>query len=349
MKDKLSAINYIRILCTFWILIFHDRIHYGFKTGITILDEFISIGAVAVTGFFMLSGFSLRFNYREICIAKKCEFVNYIKRRLAGIYPVYIFLVLCALIFHYRIGDGEIVKVLPIQIVLLQILIYPSLNVYLFNDNCWYLSALFVLYLLFPFFNEILREISTKRKVILCFALSFCSWYIYYLNMMPENSNAYLFYYCNPLFRIPEFMVGMLAADLVNECKIKKTGKLAILGVVATILAFMGCHFLYSRWQILYNLYNIIIIPYFAVLLFVAGKSNGILNKIASSKIINYVTGLGLTIYLCQSLTIMTLEKVTINGNPQIIFIILTIIFAILVHEIIEKPFKKILKRKIGT
>lgn len=352
MKDKLNAVNYIRILCTFWVLFFHDNIHYGFVTGITILDEFISIGAVAVTGFFMLSGFSLRYHYKEAQLIKREEYAKYIKRRLTGVYPVYIFLLLAAILLRYRIGGGgvQFIQILPIQMSLLQVLLYPSLNIYLFNDNCWYLSALFVLYLLFPFLNELIKGFRTKQKVILCIGMTLLSWYIYYLNMMPDNPNVYLSYYCNPLFRIPEFVVGMLTADLVVECKKDINGKiLMMLGGIATVFALSGCHLLYSKWQTAYNLYNIIIIPYFTILLFAAGKSRGILSTIASWKWMQYITDMGLTIYLCQSLAFVTFERIPIKADPRIAFIILTIVYAFLVHEIIERPCKRILRKKIGA
>lgn len=64
MKKRIEEINYIRIGCMLAILLFHARIHYGLSLGNLVLDEFVSIGAVAIVGFFMISGFCIRQQYR---------------------------------------------------------------------------------------------------------------------------------------------------------------------------------------------------------------------------------------------------------------------------------------------
>lgn len=68
MNNRAEGINFIRIFCMTTILLFHAKIHYGFMIGVAIVDEFISIGAVAIVGFFMISGFCLRTQWRNIDI-----------------------------------------------------------------------------------------------------------------------------------------------------------------------------------------------------------------------------------------------------------------------------------------
>lgn len=66
MKELQYGLNYIRILCMAWILLFHARIHCGFFLGVEPIDNLILIGAVGVQGFFMTSGFVLRYNYKNM-------------------------------------------------------------------------------------------------------------------------------------------------------------------------------------------------------------------------------------------------------------------------------------------
>lgn len=345
MEKRLEGINYIRIGCMITILLFHSRIHYGLTIGLTILDEFISIGAVAVIGFFMVSGFCLRKKYHGINIIRTGRFGNYIKKRLIGIYPIFLFLLLCTLIFNYRLGSNciETLKILPMELSLLHVLLNPVLHGYFFNDNFWYISTLFILYLVFPYCNEIADGINRKKRWILCMVLPITSWYIYYLNIYPPG-NAFLFYYTNPLFRIPEFFVGILATDIVDQEEVKVQWWQLVRG---TILLGIIVHFLNRVWSSSYNLYNIVIIPYFFLLLLAVGtmKDSTIIAVIARSRIIKYITEIGLSVYLSQSISIMMLEKWggTYLHNTAIAFIVLTIIIAIFLHEVVEKPSRKFL------
>lgn len=349
MNSRLEGINYIRIIGMLTILLFHNHIHFGFVTGIVIIDEMISIGAVAIVAFFMISGFGLRHAYREMHWNKE-KLNAYYKKRLRSFYPVYIFFVMVALICNYGLYGtwAETMKAMPMQLSALQILLNPLLATFAFNDNLWYLSALFVLYLLFPYLNEILNLIDAKRKRLLCVLLPVVSWYLYDLNIEMENPNAFLFYYCNPVFRIPEFFMGMLVADLIQERKSGVNWKFIVGG--GTIAFVLGCHLLYPLYFMHYNLYNIIAMPYFAMMLFaVSNMREGLCYQMAKSRFIRYITDLGLAVYLCQSFSVMILERVEIHYDSKVTFVILTILFALFIHEAIEKPAKKIWKKRERT
>lgn len=343
MKNRINGLNYIRVLCTLLILLFHSRIHYGFVTGIVILDEIISIGAVAIVAFFMLSGFSLRYNYSELRFDKE-NVKGYLKKRIAGIYPIYIFMLVIALIFKYRLpGGGYTLGMIPIQLSLLQVICNPLLNSYMFNDNWWYISSLFVLYLLFPILNEVLNWMSLNMKYVLSGILVVISWYVYCLNINFLNPNVFLFYYVNPIFRIPEFLIGMIVADFVKQLNIRIKGYITL---VISLIVLLIIHLIFPQWLTNYNMYNLIAIPYFAFIIVAAAKmQTRTLSRIAESRFVKYVTELGMTIYLCQSFSIMTIERMNIEYNSKSIFMILTIVYAVIVHEVIEKPGKRLFYR----
>lgn len=99
-----------------------------------------------------------------------------------------------------------------------------------------------------------------------------------------------------------------------------------------------------------YNLYNIIAMPYFAMMLFaVSNMREGLCYQMAKSRFIRYITDLGLAVYLCQSFSVMILERVEIHYDSKVTFVILTILFALFIHEAIEKPAKKIWKKRERT
>lgn len=164
MRKRLEGLNLLRIILMVWILLFHAKIHFGYTVKFIYLDELISVGAVGVTGFFMISGFVLRYNYgTKLCSGTQIR--NYFESRFAGIYPLYIFMLVVALLTHYRmpVSLKQTLLVLPFNMSMLQTFLQPQFANFFYNDNVWYISTAFMLYLLFPALNWIL-ESSMKEK-----------------------------------------------------------------------------------------------------------------------------------------------------------------------------------------
>ena len=103
---------------------------------------------------------------------------------------------------------------------------------------------------------------------------------------------------------------------------------------------------MYPIFALNFNLYNIIVIPFVDICILCMTNCS-LLNKLGKHKMVKYISELGLGIYLCQSLALLTLEKMSFNLPPNITFILLTIIYALLIHEIIEKPVSKYLIKKL--
>ena len=63
----------------------HFECEYG------VFNRFISMGAIAMTAFFMLSGYSLHLAYKEKNATKLSSYKKYLFKRFAGIFPLYYF------------------------------------------------------------------------------------------------------------------------------------------------------------------------------------------------------------------------------------------------------------------
>lgn len=74
MRKRVDGLNFIRILGMTMILLFHAKLMYGFSVGIPWMNRLVSLGAVFVTVFFMLSGFGLRKSNRDLSIRVFLEF-----------------------------------------------------------------------------------------------------------------------------------------------------------------------------------------------------------------------------------------------------------------------------------
>lgn len=346
MSKRIDSLNFIRILGMTMILFFHAWLLYGFSTGIAWLDEKISIGAIFVTVFFMLSGFGLRKSNASLSIRDLSEVLAFYKKRILSIYPLFLLLTVVALLFHFRVMDSfaETLARLPIQFSMLHILFGKEWHDFLFNDNCWYVSALFVLYLLYPFLNEVVKRLGVRAKIVLSVVLWLVSSFIYsYLVYGTEL--VFLDYYPNPFLRIPEFMIGMILADLSEEIgKVTKShGKytctLILLGVAVVASVVLTMVFPYFKHET--NLYGLVVIPCTAIM-FLCMANWEWLNHMGSKKIIRWLAGLGLEVYLCQSFATLVLSMVKVDGSvDELVFIGLTMVFALVVNTWFSKRIKR--------
>jgi len=251
-----------------------------------------------------------------------------------------------ALVFQFRVMDswGETLARLPIQFSMLHILFGKEMHGFLFNDNCWYISALFVLYLLFPFLNEVMNRLSARMKVVLCVVLWIMSVGVYFYCVYGTEL-TFLDYYPNPFLRIPEFMIGMMVGDLSEELGERKCFKNdcscgVILGVVA-LVATTCLVTLYPHFKQETNLYGIVVIPCTAVV-FLCMANWEWLNHVGSKKLVRWLAGSGLEVYLCQSFATLVLSLIKVDGDfDELVFIGLTMAFAVGVNTFFTKPIHK--------
>lgn len=352
MNKRVDGLNFIRILGMTMILLFHAWLLYGFSVGIPCLDQMISIGAIFVTVFFMLSGFGLRKSNGDLSIQDLSSILKYYRKRVLSIYPLFLLLTIVALIFQFRVMDsvGKTLLHLPIQFSMLHILFGKEMHGFLFNDNCWYISALFVLYLLFPVLNTFLNWFSNRfgvfAKICLCVILWIISVGIYFY-FVYYSEYVFLDYYPNPFFRIPEFMIGMILGDLTEEDIFRKMHNLFSGSIVIFTIAFISIclPILYPYFAHETNLYNIIVIPCTAVI-FLCISNGEWVNRIGSTKLVRWLAGLGLEMYLCQSFATLTLTYMKVDGAwDEIVFMGLTVVYAVVVNTVFHKPIMKIRKQ----
>ena len=347
MNKRVDSLNFIRILGMSMILLFHAKLLYGFSVGFPWLDDMISIGAIFVTVFFMLSGFGLRKSYATLSLHDRSSILQYYKKRVMSIYPLFLLLSIVALVFQFRVMDDlvETLMRLPIQFSMLHILFGKEMHGFLFNDNCWYISTLFVLYLLFPLLNACVNRLPMRAKAVLCIVLWMLSSSIYFFCVYGTEL-TFLDYYPNPFLRIPEFMIGMILADLSEAISIllsqqrkwepASTWKQRWISpgilVIVTIFSAVALTLLYPHFKQETNLYSTLVIPCTSVV-FLCMANWEWLNRIGSKRTIRWLAGLGLEVYLCQSFATLTLTKIKVPGAvDELWFMGLTILFAVVVH-----------------
>ena len=347
MNKRVDGLNFIRIIGMTMILLFHAKLMYGFSVGMPWLDQMISIGAIFVTVFFMLSGFGLRKSNKDLSVRDFSGVLKYYKKRIVSIYPLFLLLSIVALVFQFRVMDswGETLARLPIQFSMLHILFGKEMHGFLFNDNCWYISALFVLYLLFPLLNEVVNRLSTRAKVCLCVVLWIVSVGVYFYCVYGTEL-TFLDYYPNPFLRIPEFMIGMMVADLSENVAEKKPNRFVVLIAGAVVVVATVClTLLYPYFKQETNLYNVVVVPCTAMLFLCIAHWDWI-NRVGRMKVVRWLAGLGLEVYLCQSFATLVLTLVKVDGGvDEVAFILLSVMFAVVVNMGVSRPIIRISRK----
>lgn len=215
---RIEQLTFTRFIAGISIVIFH----YGngsFLFNNNLLQFLFEQANVGVSYFFILSGFVMIIAYHN---KAEVDSIEYIKNRLARIYPVYllaIFLVLILSILSQNIDfEGLFVNLLMIQSWI------PG-KALSFNIPGWSLSVEFFFYVIFPFlFNSIYKKTNYKNTVIPILLIWILSQII--LNMkfstnidsrFPLSQKDLLYF---PLMHLNEFLMGNLAGlYFVNKTK----------------------------------------------------------------------------------------------------------------------------------
>jgi len=159
-KQQYEVINLLRFVAAAWVLIFHAQIHFGKIDALYYLQPMIQQGVLAMSVFFILSGFILSYRYTRF--TETGSFKRFYIARLARLYPVYLFTGLATIwTLHDRIEDfplanhgtiGLAVWTLGVIVLFLFALQawFPSLfGVWNFGGS-WSLSVEAFFYTLFP-------------------------------------------------------------------------------------------------------------------------------------------------------------------------------------------------------
>lgn len=345
LKRRLIGLDLFRIMATFFVFLFHTRIIIQCNYGV--LNNFVGMGAIYMSGFFILSGFVLFINYKEKNIVEERNIKKFYLKRFISIFPLYYFVSLMYIIF---IGDNSLIQdifLFPIELLGLQTVFTSLFNVS-HNGGTWFISCIMFAYLLYPFFQQVALKFSNKSKIRIILLLMFILIYSPIIVYKFDVFNIY----SNPFFRILEFFIGVLVASIVDDVYNNKKYRFLfqiksclIEFIILFLIIIIGIklNFLVND----YNGYNFIVIPMFVLM--ILGLSKISLNNLNNSKIIKYLSEISYSYFLAQFFTWpivkLIIKKYQIYSNNQkiLLCVIICLLIAILLHELVEKKCKKII------
>jgi hypothetical protein len=173
----------------------------------------LSQGAIGMSLFFVLSGFVLTYRYYDTT-----DFDRYRVHRVSRIVPVYLFAALITLPWLVGALDHPTPAIGALRYALLALLDltfmqawFPQTFDYWNNGASWSISVEAFFYALFPLILVRLRQFKDGDLAKVCAI----AWVLAVLPgatyaLLPQKPSFTLFY-TMPIFRLPEFIVGMVA------------------------------------------------------------------------------------------------------------------------------------------
>ena len=301
-----------------------------------------------MTGFFLLSGFVIFKTYRERELWKITEIKKFYLKRFITLMPVYY---VTALLHILTLDWKNIVNnffLTPIELLGIQST-FSSLFNYSHNSGTWFISCLLICYLIYPYIQQLILQLSLKSRFIIFALCGFILLYAPVIVIMFKTSNIY----SNPFYRCLEFIIGILSASIIEEFSNSRLYhllqkwkffwiELALLIVGVSLMVKLN---LFVNDYMFYNLINLPL-----SILMICTLSSVSSEKMQNSRVISYLGSISYCFFLAQfftwRLTAFILRIINQDSNllKIIISMLICIVLSILLYELVERPFKKLVK-----
>ena len=375
-KPPLHALTGLRFLAALYVV----SLHYApksLKAASPALENFIASGYTAVSFFFVLSGFVLAYSYMDSDGSMTVSRRTFWVARLARIYPAYAFGLL--LMFPKFLGDmmdgaGTLIRVIgrvtvfgSVSVGLLQAW-WPK-TALLWNFPAWTLSVETVFYLSFPFLTAwLVSRWHTKQALLtaifLFWALSQVA-PILYLAMDPEKlgnpspawsglfSGSFDGFWMrlvrfNPLFHLPEFLIGMCLGKLFLIRPATGGGFIAPIALMS-LCAALAC----SPLLPFPMLHNGLLAPIVCILIYALASGGGALGRLLSARPFQLAGEASYSVYILQVPIWLGFSRIIGSDHPRgmadfLGYLTFLIVVSALVLRFIEIPGRKMLKNRLG-
>ena len=227
-EEKIESLQVVRAIAFLCIFLSHCHIS--------------SPGPWGVSVFFALSGFLLVIRKKNTTIEPTLYMgMHFAINKTKKLYGLYFITMIASLIngaiFHFSLTDkyiGKNICRLLLNSVLLQSWVPHSDFYFALNSVSWFMSTLFFLYIIFPFFLRMIQKITTIRTnlflIMLVFlaqiVVAYISSIIDVQSSVSDNFVKWITYIC-PAYRLGDFCMGGLLGNIYIFSQEQTKGKYA--------------------------------------------------------------------------------------------------------------------------
>ncbi len=231
IQNYIPALTGVRALAAY--LVFISHFAYVFDGSFPqIIQRFLGEFHIGVTIFFVLSGFLITFRYYNNFHLTTDWFKQYLKNRVARIYPMYFLLTVAAFVYYFITKDQSITKGTgnPVALMFLNITFVRGFFYQFWDtgiaqgwsltvEECFYFSAP-IIFLIAKKYNKFYIQplIITSFGISLVFIFSHVNWHGFFGNF----TFMFLFTFLGRCF---EFFVGIQLARIVIKKGFTRTNK----------------------------------------------------------------------------------------------------------------------------
>lgn len=322
IKDLFNQRNFFMGFAMLWIVLFHSELSINIPYIEKIFHAIKGIGYGGVDIFLFCSSIGC---YHSL--NKNSDYLSFIKRRFWRLYPTYFIFITIWIIYKEIYSNISFNAIIGNYFCIQN---FTSLG----NDFNWYISAIWLFYLLTPYLYCLCNQLSLKYNlfvILLLILFSIVFW----------NNNTLII----TISRLPIFYTGLLFVKYKNTLlNINKIYLSILITFLGTIFLFFNVYF-FSEYLWSHALFwypFILITPGLCIILFLLTQ---ILIKIKLKYLIKFVSYIGkisFEIYLIHILAFSILQHFKITNNLSYCIII---IFVILISSIYNKFISFLLQK----
>ena len=287
------------------------------------------IGFSAVCFFFIISGFVLTWGASDMAAA------SFYRRRIARIYPSYLFVLIVAMLMPVNVGNGPVnAKTGAITAGLVQSwAIHDPNTPFAVNGVSWSLSCEAFFYLAFPLLVRFFIRLQPKWR----WGLALGWWALCSIYVLHGGQRDFPVDYTNPLVRSSEFIVGIVAALEVRRGWRLRPWAAALIGAGALGGTAVVSKAIPSP--------NVPMAPLFFVIVVMCAqldlsKDRGFLR----ARWLVYAGEVSYCFYLVQLVVILNLRSSVGTGQGAALALLaVTCASAVVIHHVIERPCQRLI------
>lgn len=335
----LEPLTSLRFFAALVVFIWHSQLFSS------VLNKYY-FGELGVGFFFLLSGFILTYVYYfGSKLNNNIDVFKFYIARIAKIYPIHLitFLISIPLVLSaYGIIlsspiEWSLVRNAFYNLMLIQSLFSDQLILYSYNNVSWSISAEIIFYIFFPLIMYIVNIFKNKLNKKNIIYVMLILWFIIALYNGFNSQNRIV----NPIFRISEFTLGIMACLLFNKIgNIKKSlsTKLEIGAIV-----FLICSLLLYPYLSQDIMTVTAMIPAMLFLIIIFANQSGSISQILSNKVLIFLGNISFSFYMIHMLVLRYMNGIGNTKNACFAFVI-TILLSIFSYYVIEEPARKRIK-----
>ena len=213
--SRFIMLDFYRFIAAIGVVLFHVNIIDSRAKSIIDVGSF----GIFVDFFFMLSGFVLFHNYKDLKLGI-ANYYTFLVRRVARIYPLHIATMVVMILMPVMLSFQSAVEYREIIVNIFLVQAWGLEDKLTLNNPSWSISAEFFCYLLFPFIVVLIRNVKiyvSAPLVLIVFYMFSRPW----LPIWEQSGGMYGANYDFGMLRaLPSFLLGCLTYKIYQQVRI---------------------------------------------------------------------------------------------------------------------------------